>query len=429
MVSQQVLAVLNRTSVPSHHILFGPPGTGKTTTVVEAIEQVWRMIPGSRILVTAPSNTAADLLAERLLKDVDKEQILRWMSPSRNGEDIKKCLVPITQFEKLDADFILKHRIVITTLTSAARVSGKVRQGTFTHVFVDEAGQATEPETLIPIVGILGQKGQVILSGDPHQLGPVVKSNLGIKYGLGMSLLERLMTQCQLYQKDKDTGLLDKRYITKLKKNFRSHPDLINIPSRLFYEGELQPQVKREKAVKLDKLNWLPKKGFPLVLHCMESPHAKSDKGHSISNAAEVETVTEYLSKVLLRFPPHQVGLLSPYKKQVLMIKEAIQKRFSKTVCKDILVGSTEEFQGQEREVRGVCFNRVHPCILVHSLINLSFAKGHDHLNRAIDVCQARREENQQNWTNAERVCSQRARHAAERNLRRSDERPRLPRQ
>ena len=68
------------TSHPRPYVLFGPPGTGKTSTVVEAIKQVWRTDPHSRVLVAAPSNTAADLLASRLLEDVPSEDILRLVS-------------------------------------------------------------------------------------------------------------------------------------------------------------------------------------------------------------------------------------------------------------------------------------------------------------------------------------------------------------
>ena len=68
------------TSYPRPYVLFGPPGTGKTSTVVEAIKQVWRTNEASRILVAAPSNTAADLLASRLLVDVPNEDILRLVS-------------------------------------------------------------------------------------------------------------------------------------------------------------------------------------------------------------------------------------------------------------------------------------------------------------------------------------------------------------
>jgi superfamily I DNA and/or RNA helicase len=71
--------------------------------------------------------------------------------------------------------------------------------GFFTHFFIDEAGQASEPESLIPISGLLGENGRLILSGDPHQLGPVVVSRIAADYGLTRSLLERLMVTSPIY--------------------------------------------------------------------------------------------------------------------------------------------------------------------------------------------------------------------------------------
>jgi len=81
--SQAVQNIVNGTSKPAPYLVFGPPGTGKTVTIVESIKQVWRLNEHSHILATAPSNTAADLLAERILQQIPHSQVLRLYSPSR----------------------------------------------------------------------------------------------------------------------------------------------------------------------------------------------------------------------------------------------------------------------------------------------------------------------------------------------------------
>jgi len=81
--SQAVQNIVNGTSKPAPYLVFGPPGTGKTVTIVESIKQVWRLNEHSHILATAPSNTAADLLAERILHQIPHSQVLRLYSPSR----------------------------------------------------------------------------------------------------------------------------------------------------------------------------------------------------------------------------------------------------------------------------------------------------------------------------------------------------------
>ncbi|KAI7789308.1 RNA helicase Mov10l1-like, partial [Triplophysa rosa] len=86
------------------------------------------------------------------------------------------------------------HRIVVSTCSSAGMMYQiGLRVCHFTHVFLDEAGQATEPETLIPIGLLSGESGQIVLAGDPKQLGPVIKSKVASAFGLGVSFLERLM--------------------------------------------------------------------------------------------------------------------------------------------------------------------------------------------------------------------------------------------
>ena len=92
----------------------------------------------------------------------------------------------------------------------------------FSHVFVDEAGQATEPEAIIPLAGILRKTdGQFVMAGDPKQLGPVLRSPVALKFGLQTSLLERLMTTEKVYQRSAENNDYPSKTITKLLDNYR----------------------------------------------------------------------------------------------------------------------------------------------------------------------------------------------------------------
>ena len=114
----------------------------------------------------------------------------------------------------------------------------------FTHVLIDEAGQATEPEIMIPLSLVNLKTGQIVLAGDPQQLGPITLSRLAGYFGLGESYLTRLLQQFP-YQKDPQgfTQGYDPRLVTKLLYNYRSLPELLELPNRLFYDSELQAQV------------------------------------------------------------------------------------------------------------------------------------------------------------------------------------------
>ncbi|KAM9390050.1 RNA helicase Mov10l1 [Phaethornis superciliosus] len=205
---QQKLAVkriLSGQCRPTPYVLFGPPGTGKTVTVIEAILQIHHTLPDSRILVCAPSNAATDLICLRLHQSnmLKPGAMVRVNATFRSTETIDDTLKPYCE----DGDDILKalwFRIIITTCSSAGIFyQTGIRHGHFTHVILDEAGQASEPETLIPIGLISESNAQIVLVGDPKQLGPVIKSNIAQNFGLNVSLLERL-TSRELYLRDED---------------------------------------------------------------------------------------------------------------------------------------------------------------------------------------------------------------------------------
>ena len=100
--------------------------------------------------------------------------------------------------------------------------------------------------------------GQLVLAGDPKQLGPVLRSPIALKHGLQISLLERLMNNSECYQKFVNSHQYPSKCITKLLNNFRSHESLLTLPSRLFYENELKPQADPFKINSMLKWSRLP---------------------------------------------------------------------------------------------------------------------------------------------------------------------------
>ncbi|RMC10244.1 hypothetical protein DUI87_13046 [Hirundo rustica rustica] len=353
---QQKLAVkriLSGECRPTPYLLFGPPGTGKTVTVIEAILQIHFTLPDSRILVCAPSNAATDLICLRLHQSnlLKPGTMVRVNAAFRSAEHIDDMVKPYCK----DGDDIQKalwSRIVVTTCSTAGFFyQADTRLGHFTHVILDEAGQASEPESLIPIGLISEADGQIILVGDPKQLGPTVKSKLAQTFGLSMSLLERLSSR-ELYLRDEDAfgacGAYNPLLITKLTKNYRSHSALLALPSKLFYHKELE--VCADTAVVTSLLNWgkLPRKGFPLIFHGIRGSETREGCSPSWFNPAEAVQVMMYCCQLARSeysaVSVADIGVIAPYRKQV----EKIRVLLRSIDLEDIKVGTVEEFQGQE---------------------------------------------------------------------------------
>ncbi|XP_072452582.1 RNA helicase Mov10l1 isoform X2 [Notamacropus eugenii] len=348
-----VRRILSGDCRPIPYILFGPPGTGKTVTIIEAVLQIHSTLPDSRILVCAPSNSATDLVCMRLheSKVLAPGTMVRVNATCRFEETISDT-VRLYCKDGEDVWKASRYRIIITTCSSSGLFYQiGVRIGHFTHVFVDEAGQASEPECLIPLGLISEVNGQIVLAGDPMQLGPVIKSRLALAYGLNVSMLERLMSR-PLYLRDENAfgacGSYNPLLVTKLVKNYRSHSALLSLPSKLFYYKELEFCADTEVVNSL--LGWekLPKKGFPLIFHGMRGSETREGRSPSWFNPAEAVQVmryccllTKHISSVVSVM---DIGVITPYRKQV----EKIRVLLRNVDLMDIKVGSVEEFQGQE---------------------------------------------------------------------------------
>ncbi|XP_063237788.1 putative helicase MOV-10 isoform X2 [Bacillus rossius redtenbacheri] len=363
-----VTNIVNNTAYPAPYIVFGPPGTGKTVTIVEAIVQLWdrhKSDGKKHILVCAPSNAAADVIALRLLNYVPPSSFIRLYASSCFFAAVPEALRKNCNFDERGLCFyptkekIMSYSIVIVTLVTAGKLVGaRVPAGHFSHVFVDECGHAVEPELLVSVAGLLvgegasGPAGQLVLAGDPQQLGPVLRSPLAIDLGLGMSFLERLMVDGYLYKRRVDDNQYDPAVLTKLVKNFRSHESILAVSNSLFYDNELQVCGGPEISVAC-KWGELPKKNFPVIFHGVTGRDEREANSPSFFNVMEIDVILQYLNKLFedrlsgRKITQKEVGIVTPYRKQVDKTRAALKKKNWTSVD----VGTVEQFQGQERLV------------------------------------------------------------------------------
>ncbi|XP_073811815.1 putative helicase mov-10-B.2 [Musca autumnalis] len=365
---EQLQAVRNISVGPRNdatYIIFGPPGTGKTTTLVEAILQVLNRNSNTKILITASSNSACDELALRLCKvlpDIDLPRtIVRIYSKSSEAriETIDNLLLDHsnmygTQFYP-DIDILHEYRIVICTMSIVAKLStgGFGRGGAkFSHIFIDEVAASTECEVLSVMSVILCPETCLIIAGDHKQLGPILQSKLAEQLQLGVSLMERLL-KYDCYRVNEETGDYDQSIQTRLRKNFRSHPAIVNLYSDMYYNGELEARANIDDVSLTKHWHLAPNKNYPIIFHSIEGVSLSDKKSPSLYNPVEVEIVMEYV-KDLMYFgingkPLKQtdIGIISPYKKQYLNIRDELNLR----KWHDIATGSVEIFQGQEKDV------------------------------------------------------------------------------
>ncbi|MCD7466102.1 hypothetical protein HAX54_002501 [Datura stramonium] len=333
------------------YVVHGPPGTGKTRTIIEAIIQLHIMRKDARVLVCAPSNSAADHILEKLVShqnvQVQDHEIFRLNALTRPLDDVNPSYIRFCNIE--DHAFkcplfrdLRRYRIIISTYASASLLYAEgIKRGHFSHIFLDEAGQASEPDTMVPLSHLLRKETVVVLAGDPQQLGPIVFSKDAENYGLGTSYMERLF-KCQLY------GALNENYATRLLKNYRCHPVILRLPSEMFYGGELTP-CKEDKTSTQTWVDMLPNKEFPLLFIGIQGCDEREGNNPSWFNRIEASKVVEIIRDLIENkgLKEEDIGVITPYRQQVLKIRKALES-FDWTSIK---VGSVEQFQGQEREV------------------------------------------------------------------------------
>jgi superfamily I DNA and/or RNA helicase len=288
------------------------------------------------------------------------KDIYRFNAYNRNYDDVPQEIRPISSydpecgtFEQLKKSDIEGKRIVVSTCINAGQLYS-MSCTPFTHILVDEAGQAMEPECLVALTALATANTTVVIAGDPKQLGPVIRSPFAMQdgQGLGRSLLERLISTAP-YRRDPVNyaayGNYNVRLITKLVNNYRSHPEILSTPNAMFYDNELVPMADIVRRTALCNWEGLPTKGFPLVFHGMEGKDEREGNSPSWFNISECLQVFEYIKQLrALRSPQvaaNEIGVITPYRKQAEKIRVYLRAQHMEGVT----VGSVEQFQGQER--------------------------------------------------------------------------------
>jgi superfamily I DNA and/or RNA helicase len=401
----QLVAVRHVMSAQDVAIIHGPPGTGKTTTLVQAILETVRR--ERRVLVCAPSNTAVDLLTEKLAERGVK--VIRLGNPSRVSdlllkhtldagvmahpsyskmhamrqtaeqhresanvhvhhfgfeerqhrqwlrEEVRTLRQAADDLERFMTEEVLESVQVITcTLVGAS--NRHIRHLSFETVFIDEAAQALEPGCWIPIA-----KGQrIVMAGDHHQLPPTVKSEQAAREGLRQTLFEKCI------QRQPQTARM-------LTVQYRMHACIMGFSSEKFYGGQLVPHHSvRHAGLEAYDLRFAP----DLPVEFIDTAgcgflELVIPESRSMANPEEAHLLLERLAQLLEPYDPTEhdqgpltIGVIAPYRAQINYLKDAIE---DSVVLNELLlqrrlsVGTVDSFQGQERDIIAISLTRSNP--------------------------------------------------------------------
>ena len=371
---QAVENILGGESRPAPYVIFGPPGTGKTVTLIETLAQAAKRFPNQRILACAPSNDAANIIARGLIQQhMTAKEVVRLNAFTRSRDQTPRAIWPFCRFNEdgvaslPSCQELGTFRIVICTLATAAKLPFQlgIKRGFFDMIAVDEAGQSFESEVVSVASLMLDPEngGQLVLCGDPKQLGPIVHSDSAKALGMGMSFLERLTGTCPLYLRNQNIQGQPAQpppsggrtqVLTKLVNNYRSHPQILELPNLLFYNNELVPCVNPSNQSTLSNWEHAPNTSCPLIFCGVEGRDIREGNSPSWFNIHEIEKVRHYVLLLLesKTLNEQDIGIIAPYQKQVQKIKAMLRKlNIPNRDGSKIVVGSTEQFQGEEKRV------------------------------------------------------------------------------
>ncbi|SPP73606.1 putative helicase mov-10-B.1 [Drosophila guanche] len=354
-------------------IVFGPPGTGKTTTIVESILQLRLKKPQSRILVAAGSNSACDTIAIKLCEYITDNLLLvqhqhllgyRPLIRIYSRTIFKKGLKSVPPlllnnsncsghvYEHLKIGKVMEYSIIVATLVTVGRLAYTGFGNFFTHIFIDEAGATTEPETLMGIVDVKQSNDcHVILSGDYKQLGAVIKSGRAGSLGLNHSLMERLLTGSDCYKLD-ENGNYDRTLQIRLRRNYRSHPEIVRLFNELYYDGELIAQAADAQVNVAAEWDVLPNGKFPIIFQAAHGVTKRDEHTTSSFNYLEAQVLCWYVKRLLkhglgpnVAVKQEDIGVVAPYTSQGSLICRVLEQQGFGSVE----VGSVETYQGREK--------------------------------------------------------------------------------
>ncbi|MEX8547222.1 MAG: AAA domain-containing protein [Mucilaginibacter sp.] len=374
-------------------IVHGPPGTGKTTTLVQAIKALIQQ-NGKPILVVAPSNTAVDLLSEKLA-DLGLN-VLRTGNPARvsekllsltldrkttehpNYKEIKKLKKQAGEYKNMahkykrsfgkaerdqrkalfteahkimkeagameqfiTDDLIGKAQVITATLVGANHYT--IRNLKFETVVIDEAGQALEPACWIPIL----KAKKVVFAGDHQQLPPTIKSQEAAAQGLSVTLFEKCIR-------------LHPEAVVLLDEQYRMNEAIMGFPSQVFYQDKLKANLTVAKSL-------LFREDAPLTfIDTAGCGFEEKQEGTSVTNPEEGNFLLKHLSAYVQELKGHfsaenfpTIAVIAPYKEQIRVLKEQLASfELLQTFAKNISINTVDSFQGQERDVVYISMTR-----------------------------------------------------------------------